>query len=169
MEGIRNKVAESGIITLDPSDFRPEGKSALIDIAGQLWQGIALKEKDFRDWIKETDWSQYAERHVAVHCSVDAVIPSWAYMLIASALEPYAASIHFGDLKSLSERRFKEAIDQADMSPYQDQRIMLKGCGDAVPTGAYLYLTHRLQGLVRSLMFGEPCGAVPIYKAAKKA
>lgn len=168
MDEIRNKVAESGIITLDLNDYRPHGKRREIDIAEQLWQGIALKEKDYRDWIKSVDWTEYAEVHVAIHCSADAIVPSWAYMLLAAELEPHVATLYFGDLIGLEELLFKEAIDKLDFTEHSDKRIMLKGCGDSVPMGSYLYLTKKLRPVVKSLMFGEPCSAVPVYKAPRK-
>jgi hypothetical protein len=163
-EEIVNKVAQSGIITLDLSEMRPSGERVLLDIAPQLWQGIALKEKDFRDWVKETDWSSYSGKHVAVTCSADAIIPSWAYMLLSTELSPCASTLFFGDLDGLEEMLFKTAIEELNLSSYTNARIMLKGCGDKVPTGSYLYLTAALRPVVSSLMFGEPCSAVPVYK-----
>ncbi|NND95524.1 MAG: DUF2480 family protein [Flavobacteriales bacterium] len=165
---IVNKVAQSGIITLDLASFRPEGARVTIDIADHLWQGIALKEKDFRDWIKSVDWSSYQGKHVAIFCSADAVIPSWAYMLLSSHLSPFAATIHYGDESSLEEILFRNSIMEMNFEKYTDERIMLKGCGDSVPMGSYVYLTNALTPVVKSLMFGEPCSAVPVYKAKKK-
>ncbi len=168
MEEIRNKVAESGIITLDLNDYRPEGQRIEIDIASQLWQGIALKEQDYRQWLKSVDWSGYSEKHVAIHCSAEAIVPSWAFMLLSAELEPHAATLYFGNLAGLEEALFKERIEESNFSEFIDKRIMLKGCGDSVPMGSYLYLTKKLRPLVKSLMFGEPCSAVPVYKASKK-
>lgn len=166
-EAIVNKIAQSGIITLDLSEMRPKGDRVLLDIAPHLWQGIALKEKDFRQWVKETDWTSFKGKHVAVTCSADAIIPSWAFMLLGTELTPYAATLFFGDLDGLEELLFKKAIEHMDLTRYKDARIMLKGCGDKVPSGSYLYLTSALQPVVKSLMFGEPCSAVPVFK--KKA
>jgi len=163
-EEIVNKVAKSGIETLDLASFRPKGKRAVIDVADTLWQGIALKESDFRQWVKDHDWSTYADAHVAVHCTVDAIIPSWVYMILGSELAPYAATVHFGSSESLEEYLYAQVISALDLGMYQDRLIMLKGCGEEVPTGAYLYLTQRLREVAKSVMFGEPCSAVPVYK-----
>lgn len=165
MDEIRNRIAESGIITLDLNDYRPGGTRVQVDISEQLWQGIALKEKDYRVWIKSVDWTAYQGQHVAIHCSVDAIIPSWAYMLLAAQLGPYASSLHYGDLNGLEEALYKQAIDKESFDEYANKRVMLKGCGDSVPMGSYLYLTDKLIPLVKSLMFGEPCSAVPVFKA----
>ncbi|NND93663.1 MAG: DUF2480 family protein [Flavobacteriales bacterium] len=165
---IVNKVAQSGIITLDMASFRPEGERVAIDIADHLWQGIALKEKDFRDLIKSVDWSSYEGKHVAIFCSADAVIPSWAFMLLSTELNPYATTIHYGSLATLEEYLFRCSIESADLSEYKEKRIMLAGCGDSVPMGSYVYLTSALTPIVKSLMFGEPCSAVPVYKNKKK-
>ena len=168
MDEIVNKVAQSGIITFNLDSIRPKGAREHIDIAPQLWQGIALKEKDFRDWIKNNDWSQFKDKHIAISCSVDAIIPSWAFMLIASEVEPYAHTVCYGTLDELEEIIYRKAIDELDLSIYAGVRIMLKGCGDKVPMGSYIYLTQILTPLVKSLMFGEPCSAVPVFKASKK-
>jgi len=165
MDEIRNKIAESGIITLDLNDYRPSGARVMIDIANQLWQGIVLKEKDYRDWIKSVDWATFQGQHVAIQCSADAIVPSWAFMLLAAQLEQYATSLFYGDLNGLEESLYKEAIDKESFDEYANKRVMLKGCGDSVPMGSYLYLTERLTPLVKSLMFGEPCSAVPVFKA----
>jgi hypothetical protein len=165
MDEIRNKIAESGIITLDLNDYRPSGTRVMIDITEQLWQGIVLKEKDYREWIKSVDWTTYQGQHVAIQCSADAIVPSWAFMLLAAQLEPYASSLFFGDLSGLEESLYKDAIDKESFDMYANKRVMLKGCGDSVPTGSYLYLTEKLIPLVKSLMFGEPCSAVPVFKA----
>jgi len=167
-EGIVNKVAQSGLINLDLQSLRPNGVRYFIDIKEQLWQGIALKEKEFRSWVKEHDWNQYREGHVAVGCSEDAIIPSWAYMLIASKLQGIAQTIIFGGLEQLETQLFKEAIRSMDMEAYEDGRVLVKGCGEGVPQSAYLYLTQRLQPTVKSLMFGEACSSVPVYKAPRK-
>lgn len=164
---IVNKVAQSGIITLDLAELRPRGARVEMDIAEQLWQGIALREKDFRTWVKDYDWSSLQDAHLAVYCSVDAIIPSWAYMLIASHAEPYVATLVYGNLTALEAQLFREAIATMEVSEYENQRIMLKGCGAEVPTSAYLELSARLRPVVKSLMFGEPCSAVPVYKARR--
>jgi S-adenosylmethionine/arginine decarboxylase-like enzyme len=168
MDEIVNKVAQSGLVTIDLQDWRPEGARAVVDIKERLWEGIALKEKDFRTWVSEWDWTAYAGQHVAVTCSADAIIPSWAYMLLSSALTPHAKTIVFGDADALESVLFKSKIDSVELAEYTDARVIVKGCGQGVPTSAYLYLTHKLQPVVKSLMFGEACSTVPVYKAPKK-
>lgn len=165
---IINKVAQSGLLNLDLQSLRSSGPRHFIDIKEQLWQGIALKEKDFRTWVKEHDWSQYQEAHIAIGCSVDAIIPSWAYMLISSQLQGEARTVVFGNLDDLETTLFKEAIESMDISEYAEGRVLVKGCGEGVPQSAYLYLTQRLQPVVKSLMFGEACSSVPVYKAPRK-
>ena len=165
MEPIVNKVAESGLITLDPVQFLPDPESIkTFDLKNYLFRELILKEKDFRAALKETDWSVYDQKHVAVFCSVDAIIPAWAYMLIASYL-PKAATIFFGSEQQLLDTIIAENIKQFEINPYKDQRIVIKGCGDIlVPHCAYMYLTQKLQPIVKSIMYGEPCSTVPILK-----
>lgn len=165
MEPIVNKVAESGLITLDPVQFLPDPESIkTFDLKNYLFRELILKEKDFRAALKETDWSVYDQKHVAVFCSVDAIIPAWAYMLIASYL-PKAATIFFGSEQQLLDTIIAENIKQFEIKPYKDQRIVIKGCGDIfVPHCAYMYITQKLQPIVKSIMYGEPCSTVPILK-----
>lgn len=165
MEPIVNKVAESGLITLDPVQFLPDPESIkTFDLKNYLFRELILKEKDFRAALKETDWSVYDQKHVAVFCSVDAIIPAWAYMLIASYL-PKAATIFFGTEQQLLDVIIADNIEQFEINPYKDQRIVIKGCGDIfVPHSAYMYLTQKLQPIVKSIMYGEPCSTVPILK-----
>lgn len=168
-EEIVNKVAQSGLITLDLEEYYPEGDRVLYDITDNLWQGIALKEKDFRAFVKEHDWGQYAGKFVAVYCSADAIVPTWAYMLLASKLQPTAAKVVFGTLETLNTVIFNEALAKIDVVQYKDARVILKGCGKLpVPESAYVELTNLLLPHVKSLMFGEPCSTVPIYKQPKK-
>lgn len=166
---IVNKVAKSGLISLDLEDLYPQGERAVLDIKDQLWQGIALKEKDFRTWVKEHDWSVYQDQYVAVHCSVDAIVPTWAYMLVAAALSPFAKKVVFGDLEVLQTVLFEEVINGIDAEDYRDARIVIKGCGDLdVPPSAYVALTNILVPVARSVMYGEPCSTVPLYKRPRK-
>jgi hypothetical protein len=165
MEEIVNKVAASGLVTIDLEEMYPSGERASIDLAAQLWQGLALREKDFRAWIQSTDWTQYKNKHVAVHCSVDAIIPAWAYMLVASSLSGHAATIIHGSMHELEMHLFKSVIDSLDIVQYQDKRCVVKGCSNLpVPQAAYTHLVVRLHPVVRSIMFGEPCSTVPVYK-----
>ena len=164
-EEIVNKVAKSGLITLELSDFFPEGERVLYDIKDNLWQGLALKEKDFRVFIKTNDWSKYANKHVAITCSVDAIVPIWAYMLLSTALQPYAKTVIFGNLETLETILFNTELRKIKGEDYLDARVIIKGCSDkTIPISAYLTLTTKLQPFVKSLMFGEPCSTVPLYK-----
>ena len=169
MEEIVNKVANSGLITLDLEDYYPEGDRVLYDIKDNLFQGIALREKEFRIFIKENQWQDYQDKYVAVHCSVDAIIPSWAFMLLASAINPYAKKVIFGDLEALEAGIFTDELKKIEVSKYEGERVIVKGCSKkTVPNSAYLELTKLLQPVVQSLMFGEACSTVPIYKRPKK-
>lgn len=127
--------------------------------------GLILKEKDFREFIKEHDWSQYEGKNVAITCTADAIVPTWAYMLLATRIEPYANLLVFGDLKDLEDALFRDALAKIDLSKYQDERVVIKGCGDIpVPTSAYVEITRKLRPVVKSIMYGEPCSTVPLYK-----
>lgn len=162
---IINRVANSSLITIDLEEFYPKGERILLDIKDQLWQGIALKEKDFRAYIKETDWSIYQDKNVALTCSVDAIIPTWAYILLTTAIVPYAKRVVFGDLEYLEAILFEEAIAHIDFTQYQDARIVIKGCsGKVIPVSAYVKLTEKLQPFVKAMMYGEACSTVPLWK-----
>lgn len=163
---IVNRVAESGIIQLDLSSLKPNGDRIEIDIKDQLWQGVALKEKEFRTFITNTNWANYTGKHVAIHCSADAIIPTWAYMLLASALQPHAATVFLGNKSGLDIHLYLNRINEINTSQYNNERVVVKGCGD-VPTEAYVALVNRLQPVVKTLMFGEPCSTVPVYKKPK--
>jgi hypothetical protein len=164
-ENIVNKVAQSGLVTLDPASFYPQGDRVVYDIKDNLYMGLMLREKDFREFVKTHDWAQYEGKYVAVTCSEDAIVPAWAYMLLANRLAPYAREVVFGDAEVLETVLFVKSIAKMDAEQYRDQRIVLKGCGDIpVPVSAYVELTKKLTPVVKSLMFGEPCSTVPIYK-----
>jgi S-adenosylmethionine/arginine decarboxylase-like enzyme len=167
-EGIVNKVASSGLINIDLEDFYPKGSRLALDIAPWLYEGIILKEKDFRDHVKNHEWSQYENAYVSIFCSEDAIIPQWAYMLIAASLEPYAKRAMVGTSENLEMLLMEEALDQIDYAAYQDKRVIVKGCGDlAIASQAYLSFTARLRPHAKSIMFGEACSTVPIYKQKK--
>jgi hypothetical protein len=124
-----------------------------------------LREKDFREFVKEHDWSAYTGKHVGVICSADAIVPTWAYMLLANKLAPYAASVVFGDLETLETVLFQQNLDKLELEKYRDQRIVIKGCGDIqIPVSAFVQITAKLTGVAKSIMYGEPCSTVPIYK-----
>ena len=163
---IINKVQSSGLLSLDLEEFYPEGERVVLDIKEQLFMGMILKEKEFREFIKITDWSNYAGKHVSLFCSVDAVIPTWAYMLISNKLSPYASSIHFGTLQQMEENLILEAIrTKVKVEEYKDAKVVIKGCGKlGIGNAAYIEITRILSPVVQSLMFGEPCSTVPVYK-----
>jgi hypothetical protein len=164
-ENIVNKVAQSGLVTLDPAAFYPAGERVIYDIKDNLFHGLMLREKDLRDFIKEHDFTQYEGKNVGITCSADAIVPTWAYMLLANRMAPYAREIVFGDMAVLETVLFEKEIAKADLEQYSGQRVVLKGCGDTqVPVSAYVELTKKLTPIVKSIMFGEPCSTVPIYK-----
>lgn len=168
-EPIINKVAQSGLITFNLENYYPQGERKQIDLKEVLFMGMILKEKDFRQWVKEHDWQQYQHSFVAVNCSADAIIPTWAYMLIASKLSGIAAKVVFGDVHALESILWEEVINKIDSEQFRDQKMVIKGCSNLpVSEAAYLLITQKLTPVVSSLMFGEPCSTVPVYKAPKK-
>lgn len=168
MPEIINKVATSGIITLDLEELYPQGARVIFDLKPLLWQEIALKEDDLRSFAKTHDWSQYKGKFVSVHCSADAIIPTWAYMLVATHLQPHVAFVTQGDADQLERAVFTRFVQQLDEEPYRNARVVVKGCSNLpVPLNAYVELSTKLLPVVKSLMFGEPCSTVPLYKAAK--
>lgn len=165
---IVNKVARSGLVVLEIDDFVSDDEIVPIDIKDQLWEGIALKEKEFRKYVKTHDWNQYKDKSVAVFCSSDAIIPSWAYMLLSTKLGPKASEIYFDTPESAEKHRIQKAIENFDVSPYQDSRLIIKGCGKkTVHFSAYGKLTEKLLPVAKTIMFGEPCSTVPVYKKPK--
>jgi Protein of unknown function (DUF2480) len=165
---ILNKVASSGLITLDLEELYPQGERVVFDLQPLLWQGLALKEQDLRDFAKAHDWAQYKDKFVSVHCSVDSIIPTWAYMLVAAHLQPHASFISQGDRDQLERAIFTRFVQQLDVEPYRNARVVVKGCSNVpVPINAYVELSAKLVPVVKSLMFGEPCSTVPLYKAPK--
>jgi hypothetical protein len=165
VEEIRNKVKESGLVQLDLANYKPTLQLVGIDLAAQLWQGLVLKEKDFRDWIKHHDWTQYQGKAVFIFCSTDAIIPTWAFMLVTSALEKENVYSQVGSEMELTKALIQEAICSIDTNEIKDQRVIIKGCADiADPAFAMSYLVRLLQPHVKSIMYGEPCSTVPIFK-----
>jgi len=163
---IINKVANSGLITIDLEEFYPKGERVLFDIKPLLFHELILKEKDFREFIKQHDWLSYQDKMVAITCTADAVVPTWAYMLVSIALEPYAKKIVFGNLETLEAILFSEVLKSIIYSDYQDKRVVIKGCGNLpVSTNAYVELVRGLKPFAKSIMYGEPCSTVPLYKA----
>lgn len=162
---IVNKVAESGLITLDLETYYPTGQIVVFDLKDYLFMGLILKEKDFREALQQLDWSAYENKNVAVTCSADAVIPMWAYMLVSAYLQPVANEIVFGNADDLRRQVLLRNIQKIDINEFADKRIVIKGCGDQ-PVGefAYMEITQKLRPVAKSIMYGEPCSTVPIYK-----
>lgn len=160
-----NKVAESGLITLDLEKYYPKGETAVFDLKDHLFMGLILKEKDFREALKKLDWSVYHDKNVALTCSADAIIPVWAWMLAVSYLQPVAKEVVMGDEKELHRSLYLKNIDAIDINEFADQRVVIKGCGET-PIADYVYMeiTKKLRPVVKSIMYGEPCSTVPVYK-----
>jgi hypothetical protein len=165
---IINRVANSPIVTFDLEEFYVPGERVVIDIKDQLFQGLILKEKDFRAYIKATDWSQYKNRFVAITCSADAIIPNWAYMLLTSVLQPHAAKIVFGTIDDLEAKIFSDQFSRVEWNQYENAKVVIKGCSKVnVPAAVYVDATQLLMPFASSIMFGEPCSTVPVYKKSK--
>ncbi len=160
-----NKVAESGLVTLDLEKWYPRESTAIFDLKGYLFMEMILKEKDFREALKNTDWTVYQDKHVAITCSADAIIPVWAYMLVASYLEPVAREIIMGNEQDLHKHLFLKNLGAIDPQEYADARVVIKGCGETpIPDYVYMEITRKLRPVVKSIMYGEPCSTVPVYK-----
>ncbi len=160
-----NKVAESGLITLDLESWYPKGETATFDLKDYLFMGMIIKEKEFREALKNQDWTIYQNKNVAITCTADAIIPVWAYMLVASYLQPVARDFVMGDEKELHKTLFLKNIAAIDVNEYTDKRVVIKGCGET-PIAEYVYMeiTRLLRPVVKSIMYGEPCSTVPVYK-----
>ncbi|RZK43782.1 MAG: DUF2480 family protein [Pedobacter sp.] len=164
-ENIVNKVANSGLVTLNLEDYFHKGERLVYDIKDNLFHGLILREKDFREFVKEHDWSQYEGKNIAVICSADAIVPTWAYMLLANRMTAYANEVVFGDLAALEMVLFTKALSRIDMSVYAGARVVVKGCADiSVPVSAFVEITALLTPVAKSIMYGEPCSTVPIFK-----
>ncbi|SDR97141.1 DUF2480 family protein [Christiangramia echinicola] len=168
-EEIINRVANSKLITFNLEDHYPQGQRLIFDLSKWLFEGFVLKEKDFRDQAKEHDWSQYQDKFIALNCSSDAIVPAWAYMLITTYLEPYAKKVVIGDLENLESHLYQDVIERLDVTDLKDRAVIIKGCSHKpVPKNAYIFLIKKLQPVVKSLMYGEACSSVPLYKQPKK-
>ena len=162
---IINRVTSSSLITFDLEELYLPGERVLLDIKDQLFQGLILKEKDFRDYIKSHDWKQYENKFVAVTCSSDAIVPVWAYMLLSIALQPFAKKVVFGSLEELESILFREKLSAIDWTGLENAKVVVKGCSKIfVPVSIYVEVTNKLRPLVSSLSFGEPCSTVPLFK-----
>jgi len=168
MEPIENRVAKSLLITLDLEDYYPPEKRVILDIAPWLEKGLVLKEKEFRALAKCYKWEEFKDTYVAINCSTDAIIPSWAYLLLSTYLTPFAKKIVVGDLNVLETVIFTEVIEKIDISPFRNKPIIIKGCANKpIPKTAYTILVQKLKPIVKSIMYGEACSTVPIFKAKK--
>ena len=167
-DSLINKVAESGIVTIDLGALVPKKPIVVFDIKDYLFMGLILKEKDFREALKNISTEKFANNIVAVTCSAEAIVPMWAYMLVASLLEPISAGVYFGNEEEVKKKLLLQSISEINTNDYDDKRVVVKGCGEEpIPEEAYLLITTRLRPIAKSIMYGEPCSTVPVYKKAK--
>lgn len=167
-EEIVNRVAQSPLVSIDLEEYYIEGERVALDIAPVLYMGMVLREKEFRQWVKEHDWTQYKDKLVAIICSEDAIVPTWAYMLIATKLQMQAKMFVFGSLDELENSLFQQALSKIRPEEYQDAKLVIKGCSKKpVPVGAYVEISRLLAPYASSIMYGEPCSTVPVYKRPK--
>ncbi len=168
MDEIVNRVANSKLVTIDLEDWYQEGARTVFDIKDWLFEGLLLREKDFRAQVGAHDWSQYQDHFIALTCSSDAIIPGWAFMLITTAISPYANKVVIGDLAMLETQLYEAQIATIKISEYKDKPVIIKGCSNKpVPENAYISLVQKLQPVVKSMMYGEACSSVPLYKVKK--
>jgi hypothetical protein len=162
---IKNRVAASKLVTIDLEDFYPEGERILFDIKKWLFKEQILKEKEFRDYVKNHDWTSFQNKYVALTCSSEAIIPSWAYLLISVSLSPYTKKNVVGDLELLEVLIFQDIINEIDLYKYNNVPVIIKGCSNkSIPQSAYTYLISKLLPVVKSIMYGEACSNVPLFK-----
>jgi hypothetical protein len=167
-ETIVNRVAKSGIVSIDLEEYFPKEEIVEFDIKDWLFHGLILKEQDFRTKLEEHDWAAYTGKHVVFFCSADAVIPVWAYMLLSMKLQPFAKSVTQGTKDLFLQQYYKDVIQNLTIESYSGQRLVIKGCSDKpVPASAYADITAKLMPIAKSIMYGEPCSTVPVYKAPK--
>ncbi len=168
MQEIVNKVAESGLLTINLEHYLPVQEFVVFDLKAYLFMGLILKEKDYREQLKNTDWTKYQNTIACITCSADAIIPSWAYMLATTYLQPIAMDVRMGNITTVKTQYIREQIALIDATDYTDKRLVIKGCGDeSISEDAYIAITNKLLPVAKSIMYGEPCSTVPIYK--KKA
>ena len=163
---LQNKATSRPVISLDPADYFPRQEEiAIVDLKDFLFQGLILREKDFRAQVEATDWSLYRDKYTGIICSADAIIPLWAWMVISSSLAPYAKDIAVGPADQLGDIFQMRRLEQLNPEDYRGQRVVVKGCGDRhVREGAYAIIARKLAPVSRALMFGEPCSTVPVYR-----
>ena len=164
-EEIINRVAQSQLITIDLEDYYPKEERVLLDIKDWLFEGIVLREKEFRTFIEEHDWSQYQNKYVAIYCSTDAIVPGWAYMLVATKLQPFTKNVVQGSLQDLETSNYQTIIANLDLTQFTGKPVIIKGCSNKpVPQNAYLWITQKLLPIAKSVMYGEACSSVPLFK-----
>ncbi|MDX2002381.1 MAG: DUF2480 family protein [Chitinophagales bacterium] len=160
-----NRVAQSGLVTLDLATYYPQVPLRVFDLKDFLVQGLVLMEKPFREALGQHNWQQYRDTAVGIYCSTDALIPLWAYMLVSNYLNGIAHSVHYGNEQAVLAQLMLDNLRKLDVSKFQDAKVVIKGCGDkSIPEAAYIAITDILKPVVRSLMYGEPCSTVPVYK-----
>ena len=165
---IINRVANSKLVVVDLEDYYPKGQRSVIDIKQWLFHELVLREKDFRDYVKQHDWEQYQDHYVALTCTSDAIVPAWAFMLLTVHLEPFAKTVVVGSLEQLEAALYQDIIQKLDITPYVDQPLIIKGCAHKpVPANAYIMLSQKLRPVAKSIMYGEACSAVPLYTRKK--
>ncbi len=166
MEGeIVNRVAKSPLITFDLEDHYPKGERKLLDIAQWLYEGLILREKEFRTQVDLHNWSDYEDSYVALYCSTDAIVPAWAFMLVASRLAPHARKVHIGSLNELETALYQDILNDLDVSPFIDKPVIIKGCSHRpVPENAYIMALAKIQEVAKNVMYGEACSSVPLYR-----
>lgn len=164
-EEIINRVANSKLVVVDLEDYYPKGKRTVVDIKDWLFEELVLREKDFRESVKQHDWSQYQDDFVALTCTSDAIVPAWAFMLLTMHLQPYAKKTVIGSLEQLETSIFQDIIQNLDLEPFTNKPLIIKGCAHKpVPANAYIMLSTRLKPVAQSIMYGEACSSVPLYK-----
>tara|TARA_R110002050_G_scaffold94765_1_gene197113 strand:- start:109491 stop:110006 length:516 start_codon:yes stop_codon:yes gene_type:complete len=164
-DDIINRVANSKLVTLNLEDYYPEGKRILFDIKDWLYEGFVLREKDFRNQVAKFNWSQYKDCYIALTCSSDAIIPGWAYMLISIELEPFSKKTIIGNLETLETSIYQDVLNNLNITEFKDKPIIIKGCSKKpVPQNAYIMLATKLKPIAKSIMYGEACSSVPLYK-----
>lgn len=162
---LENKVTASSLVTINLEDFYDTHERTSFDMKQCLFQGLILREKDFREFIAGHDWETYRDKNVAIYCSADAIVPTWAYMLLANKLQPVAHYVYFGEPQEMEKALMIQALEKLNPQEYNDRRVVVKGCGDInIPVAAYVEITRLLTPHVKSLMYGEPCSTVPVYK-----
>ncbi|WP_040279428.1 DUF2480 family protein [Psychroserpens damuponensis] len=164
-EEIVNRVALSKLMVVDLEDYYPEGERIIFDIKDWLYEGFVLREKEFRQMVKAYDWSKHQNQFIGLTCSTDAIIPAWAYMLLTIELQPYAKKIIVGDLETLETSIYQDIINNLNLEPYADKPLIIKGCAHKpVPANAYILLSSKLKPIAKSIMYGEACSSVPLFK-----